>query len=115
MGLYNMYSVEAVRKLLWNREGRKRAQKRAPILIEHLIKFFAAQYARANEVVPTDDEFAGDDLLVRKLVRMAKLSPAERVLAMREFYQKVTLAKQEITSQNPIGEPLSSPRLCSGL
>jgi hypothetical protein len=97
MGLYNMYSVEAVRKLLWNREGRKRAQKRAPILLEHLIRFFAAQYARENEVVPTDEEFAADDLLVRKLERMAKLPPAERAEAMHEFYEKVRLAKAVVT------------------
>lgn len=94
VGMYNTYSVAAIRDLLWQRQGRKRAYKRAPILLEHLIQFFMAQYAKANEEVPTDDEFAADDLLQRKLERMAKLPPGERAEAMKEFYQKVVLAKQ---------------------
>lgn len=94
IGMYNMYSVAAVRDLLWAREGRKRARKRAPILLSQLIQFFKAQYAKEGDAVPTDDEFAADDLLQRKLERMAKLPPAERAEAMREFYQKVALAKQ---------------------
>lgn len=94
IGMYNMYSVAAVRDLLWAREGRKRARKRAPILLSQLIEFFKAQYAKDNEAVPTDEEFATDDLLQRKLERMAKLPPAERAEAMKEFYEKVTLGKQ---------------------
>jgi hypothetical protein len=103
IGLYNVYSVAAIRDLLWKRQGRKRAFKRAPVLLEHLIRFFAAQYARENEVVPTDEEFAADDLLVRKLERMAKLPPAERAEAMREFYGKTALARDLLKSisQNP--------------
>lgn len=94
VGNYFLYSVDVIRDLLWKREGRKMAKQLAPFLVSQLITFFMAQYAKGNEEVPTDAEFTEDDLMVRKLTRMAKLPPLERAVAMKQWYEKVALAKE---------------------
>lgn len=94
VGQYILYSVADVRNVLWRRQGRKMAKQRAPFLIADLIKFFQRAQALANEEVPTDAQHAEDDLFERKLTRMEKLPTAEREAAMKDFYQKMELAKQ---------------------
>jgi hypothetical protein len=103
VGAYILYPTSVVRDLLWRRRGRKMAKQRAPFLIQELIDFFLARSAEAAEGVPLDVEFAGDDLLQKKLERLARMPHAEREVAMREFYQKVALAKTVAAALHPQG------------
>jgi hypothetical protein len=93
VGLCNLYTVQAIRNVLWKRGGRKHGQYRGPFLLEDLIKFFRSYYAKECEEVPTDAQFAEDDLLQRKLARLVEMdNPA----AMQSFYDKVALAKKVV-------------------
>jgi len=95
VGRYHLYSVETVRDLLWRRQGRKLSKQRSPFLIQNLIDFFLKYQAEEAEEVPTDIQFAEDDLLQRKLIRLSKMKdPA----ALRDFLEKVALAKKVSSS-----------------
>jgi hypothetical protein len=92
-GHYSLYSVAALRDIMWRRNGRKLAKQRAPFLISEIIDFFHSMRLRSEEEVPTDAQFAADDLLQRKLARMMQMPSPQRELAMKEFQDKVALAK----------------------
>jgi hypothetical protein len=114
IGQYVLYSMATVRDLMWRRSGRKQSTKqRAPFLIREMVDFFLAAKAAHEEEVPTDNQFAEDDLLQRKLVRMMKMKSPERELALKEFYDKVALAKDVVaacTAQTPAASSLDSGR-----
>ena len=101
VGLYDLYTVATVRDLLWKRQGRKFAGRRSPFLIPQLIDFFMRQLARENEEVPTDEQFAQDDLIERKLVRMSKLKSPDKEAAFADFYRKVELSRQVAAAMTP--------------
>lgn len=110
-GMYNLYTVETVRDLLWRRSGRKRHKQLAPFVIYELIEWFRKETAAAEEEVPTDAQFQADELLKRKLTRMARMKSPERELAFKDFYEKVMLAKSVVGSAKPSSSEssLSSP------
>lgn len=93
VGVHRLYSIAAIRNLLWKRQGRKIASQRAPFLLDHLIRFFLEYHAHENEEVPSDADFADDDLLMRKFSRLAKLPSPQREEAYRELWAKVSTAR----------------------
>jgi len=94
VGRYHLYSVETVRDLLWRRQGRKLSKQRSPFLIQNLIDFFLKYQAEEAEEVPTDIQFAEDDLLQRKLVRLSKMKDPS---ALRDFLEKINLTKKIVS------------------
>ena len=82
-----------MRELLWKRNGRKQAVSRPHILLEDLIRFFLERCERENKEVPTDAQYAADDLLQRQFTKLAKLPPPAKEAAMRELWKKISLAK----------------------
>lgn len=99
IGQYDLYSMATVRDLMWRRSGRKQNTKqRAPFLIKEMIEFFLAAKAKHEEEVPTDEQFAEDDLLCRKLQRMMKMPSPQKELALQEFCDKAALAKKAVGS-----------------
>lgn len=93
VGVHRLYSIAVVRNLLWKREGNRQRSQRAPFLLNSMIRFFLDYYTAENEVVPSDADFAGDDLLMRKFSRLAKLPSPQREEAYRELWVKVSTAR----------------------
>lgn len=91
---YLLYSAATIRSLIWRRRGRSTVHQRAPFLIKELIAWFLKFQQSEEEEIPTDLDFKEDDLLQRKLTRLSKMPSPERETAMREFYEKVVIAKQ---------------------
>jgi hypothetical protein len=89
-----LYPASTIRDLIWLRRDRTLSKQKAPFLLKELIAWFVKFQAAEEEEVPTDLEFQEDDLLHRKLTRLSKLPSPEREVAMRDFYDKVALAKQ---------------------
>ena len=87
----NLYSVKMVRELLWHRQDRKKGQRRNPFLISELIDYFRKHHAEESEEVPTDTMFREDDILMRKLNRLARTKDPE---ALRDFVEKSRLARK---------------------
>ena len=98
VGPHRLYSIAVVRNLLWKREGNRQRSQRAPFLLKSMIRFFLDYYNAENEVVPSDADFAADDILMRKFSRLAKLPSPQREEAYRELWKKVSLAKQVATA-----------------
>jgi hypothetical protein len=101
VGQHQLYSILTVRKLLWKRNGRSASlsKQKSPFLIRELIEFFLKTTAADEQEVPTDAQFAEDELMQRKLTRMAKLKSPERELAMKQFMDKMELAKSLVSSR----------------
>ena len=53
-----LFSVSAVRDLLWRRSGRKLSKQMSPALISELVVFFRRFQAEEESIVPTDAAFA---------------------------------------------------------
>lgn len=102
VGKFRLYRVDVVRQLLWERQGRKMAHQRAPFLLEELVEWFMTHQAFEASLTPTDAEYEADDRLQKKLERLATMPSPFREQAMREFYEKVALAK---TVANSIKNP----------
>jgi hypothetical protein len=89
-----LYSITAVRDLLWKRNGRKQAGKIAPMLLSEIINFFRRFQAAEEAIVPTDAQFAEDEQLQKKITWMMRQPQREVMLA--DFISKMELAKQAI-------------------
>jgi hypothetical protein len=97
VGRYNLYSIAVVRDILWKRKGRKKACKqRAPFLIRDIIAYFLDYQASQASKVPSDEQFAADDLLQRKIAQVLKMRSPGREAAMQELMAKVDLAKKVV-------------------
>lgn len=93
VGQYRLYTIATVRDMLWRKEGRKEAGRRAPFLIQDLVRFFLAHAAAEAEDIPTDAAFYEDEAVQRKLARIARMPSPGRELAMKDLWEKVALAK----------------------
>lgn len=96
IGITEFYSIKDVRKIYWKRRGRGLSKQASPFLVRELIDYFLKTTAEAESEVPSDAQFAEDEILQRKLVRMSKLKSPEREAAFAEFYRKVALAKSTV-------------------
>lgn len=94
-GITDLYSIAEVRRVFWKRNGRSRAVSKqvAPFLVREIIDYFLRTTAEAEREVPTDAQFAEDDLLQKKLIRMSKMKSPDREAAFADFYRKVELAR----------------------
>lgn len=93
VGITRLYSIQTVRDLLFKRQGRIHSKQKDPFLLRELVKFFLEYYKRECEEVPTDLQFAEDDMLQRKMARLAKMPSSDKEIAMRDLWTKVELAK----------------------
>lgn len=92
-GGVRLYTVMAVRQMLWRRQGRKTSAQRSPFLITELIDFFLKHAAEAADGIPTDADLAEDDVFQKKLRAVLKMPAGKKEAAMRELWQKVETAK----------------------
>ena len=99
-----LYTVTGIRECLWRREGRMLSKQRAPFLIPELVAFFRKHYAEETALIPTDKEFRQDEVLQRKLERLAQMGESAQI----DFAAKVELARrivQLLESANTYGPP----------
>jgi hypothetical protein len=89
-----LYSVSAIRNLIWKRNGRKQAGKIAPMLLSEMIGFFRKFQIAEEAIVPTDAMFAEDAALQKKIIWIMKQPQREVLLA--DFMEKMELAKQVV-------------------
>ena len=85
-----LYTVAGIRECLWRREGRYLSKQKAPFLIPELVAFFRKHYAEETALIPTDKEFRQDEILQRKLERLAQMGES----AQMDFAAKVELARK---------------------
>ena len=93
-----LFTARQIRNIIWKRQGRQKAYKRAPYLLPELIEYFLRFEAAQRELVPTDAEFAEDDKMLKKWELLARMDPADRELAMQEFLEKVRIAREIVTA-----------------
>lgn len=113
-GGVRLYTVKAVRDMLWRRRGRKAgvSANRAPFLVAELIDFFLKHAAEAADGIPTDADFAEDDLFQKKLRAILKMPTGKKELAMRELWQKVETAK---AAAHILSSPPTPAAACSSV
>ena len=100
-----LYSVSAVRDLIWKRNGRGKFSKQmAPALIPDLINFFHRFKTAEEVVVPTDAAFAEDEALQKKIVWMMKQPSPQRETMLADFIEKMELAKRVVSETASLGE-----------
>lgn len=92
-GKYYLYPVQTIREFLWKRNGRALAHQRSPFILSRLVAWFLQHHNADNDVIPTDQELAKDDVMMRKLTRISKLKGPRREEALKEFLEKVEMAK----------------------
>jgi hypothetical protein len=93
-GHTNLYSVEAIRKLLWKKSSRSTSYRRSPFLLLDLVEFFRQKNARAEAEVPTDQQYEEDEMIQRKLARMLRMPYEYRLKAIQEFFAMMETAKR---------------------
>lgn len=90
-----LYTSKTVREILRRRSGRKESSwQRAPFLIRELVEYFLKHQTDDGEDVPTDKQFAEDDLFQKKLKRILKMKSPAKEQALQELLAKTELAKQ---------------------
>ena len=91
-GRVKLYSASEVRKMIWRRQGRKHADKTAPLLLSEIIEYFRRVQSEEESIVPTDAAFVADAQLQKKLRWMMRQPNRDVLLA--GFIEKIELAKQ---------------------
>lgn len=112
-----LYSVMAVREILWRRQDRKLSAQRSPFLISELVEFFRSYYAETKEDSPTDAQFLADQKIQRKLELIVRRAERDQVLAKGDLASKVELARKvvqilEFTTPQEQALPSSLPSAC---
>lgn len=99
-GGLRLYTVRAVRDMLWRRSGRKQAAsaQKSPFLLQELVAWFLKHQEAAAEGIPTDAEFEDDAVFQKKLAAILKLPMHQRQEAMRDLWGKVEMAKASALS-----------------
>jgi hypothetical protein len=87
-----LYTVTDVREALLRRAGRVTSRQRAPFLIPEIIDFLRAHNKEDLAIVPTDKQFTQDDILRKKLERLAAMGED----AKADFAAKVELARKVV-------------------
>lgn len=88
----SLYTIKDVRDALLRREKRFNSRQRAPFLIPEIIAYLQAAHAEDLKVVPTDSALYQDDLLRKKLERLAAMGED----AKADFAAKVELARRVV-------------------
>jgi hypothetical protein len=91
-----LYSVSTVRDLIFKRQGRKLSKQQAPFLLNDLLGYFKRFQAEEEAVVPTDDQFAEDEALQKKIRWMMRQPSPQREAMLSDFLEKVELAKSAV-------------------
>ena len=99
--ILHLYTVNEVRDALLRRAKRVNASRRAPFLLTEIIDFLRSTHAVDLETIPTDSALYQDDLLRKKLERLADLSEG----AKAEFTAKVELARRIVQILESANEP----------
>lgn len=92
-GRYSLYSVEAVRDILWSRRNRSLAKQKAPFLLVDLVKWFLARQENQAAGLLTDSALLEDEELVLKFSRLLALKSPDREKAIRDLWEKIETAK----------------------
>ena len=95
-GKVKLYTVSAVRDFIWRRNGRKLSKQKSPFLIDEMIAFAKRSVDADTALMPTDQQFAQDEALQKKIIWMMKQTNREVLLA--DFMQKMELAKHVVTA-----------------
>lgn len=91
-----LYTAASVRNLIWKRQGRKIADKTAPLLLSEMILFFKRFQAAEEAIVPTDSQFAEDADLQKKITWLMRQPNRDVLLA--DFVSKMELARQVVAA-----------------
>ena len=84
-----LYTAASVRNLIWKRQGRKIADKTAPLLLSEMILFFKRFQAAEEAMVPTGAMFAEDAILQKKITWMMKPTlSSERSYCWQIFWRR---------------------------
>ena len=69
------------------------------MLLSEIIDFFRRFQAAEESIVPTDAQFTADEQLQKKITWMLK--QPQREVMLKDFLEKMELAKQVVTSIQP--------------
>jgi hypothetical protein len=90
----SLYSIKTVREILWRRQGRLHCKQRSPFLIQELIDWVKAEHEKELQDIPTDAEYAADDKMMRKLMKIVEKDARDQASAKNDLATKIELAKR---------------------
>lgn len=109
-----LYSAASVRDMMW-RVNRSTVAERSPFLLSEMIEFFQRWYADEVKGVPTDDQFAADDEIQRRLAKLIQRAEKDQSVAKADFASKIELARKIVeilqsAKTTSVPDPSTSPR-----
>jgi hypothetical protein len=98
-----LFSVTAVREMIFKRQGRHLHKQLAPMLLPELIAFAKRFIDSEAAIVPTDEAFKADAELQRKMEWIMKQSSPGREAMLADLISKMELAKKVLETSGRDG------------
>jgi hypothetical protein len=98
-----LYSVTAVRDMIFQRQGRHLAKQKAPFLLAEILAYQKRFQAAEEAMVPVDELFEQDIELQKKLNWMMRQPNRDPML--RDFIEKMELAKKVLNAASETASP----------